>query len=90
VEGVKTQLHPSLILVLDGTNGQLHVSTDLTTGKEPWYTLTKKMDEFQKLLGLYAKEKEISLSFRVSDIKVMTIVANSNTRHLLDFAVIIK
>jgi len=48
------------------------------------------VDEFQKLLGLYAKEKEISLSFQVWDIKVMTIVADSNTRHLLDFAVIIK
>jgi len=48
------------------------------------------MDEFQKLLGLYAKEKEISLSFWVSDIKVMTIVANSDTRHLFEVAVIIK
>jgi len=59
-------------------------------GKEPWYTLTKRMDEFQKLLGLYAKEKEISLSFWVSDIKVMTIAANSNTGHLFEIAVIIK
>jgi len=48
------------------------------------------MDEFQKLLGLYAKEKEISLSFWVSDIKVMTIAANSNTGHLFEIAVIIK
>jgi len=64
--------------------------TDLIAEKEPWCTLTKGMDEVQKLLGLYVKEKEISLSVRVSDIKVMTIVANSNTRHLLDIAVIIK
>jgi len=48
------------------------------------------MDEFKKLSGLHAKKKEISFSFRVSDIKVMKIAANVNTRHLLDKAVIIN
>jgi len=84
------QLQSSLISVQNRANGRLHAPTDLTVGKEPWYTLTKRIDEFQKLLGLYAKEKEMSLSFRVSNIKAMTIIANSNTRHLFDIAVIIK
>jgi len=48
------------------------------------------MDEFKKLSGLHAKKKEISFSFRVSDIKVTKIAANVNTRHLLDKVVIIN
>jgi hypothetical protein len=80
----------SLISVPDGANGQLHGLTDLTAGKEPWYTFTKRMDDFKKLSGLHAKKKEISFLFRVSDIKVTKIAANVNTRHLLDKAVIIN